>query len=79
MPTKRGAQDNRETKTVGINTTTYEYTNNRLTGLTGAETAAFGYDALGNLTSSNLGGLPRTYQWDYSGRLLSIDEGAVAE
>ncbi|MEW6412085.1 MAG: DUF6531 domain-containing protein, partial [Candidatus Zixiibacteriota bacterium] len=70
---------NRETKTVGINTTTYEYTNNRLTGLTGTETASFGYDALGNLTSSNLGGLPRTYQWDYSGRLLSIDEGAVAE
>ena len=67
---------NRLTKTQNANSTTYTYpgSNNQLSTLSGFETAAFTYDANGNITGNGT----HTFAYTEDNRIKNVDGAAVA-
>ncbi|KAF0219656.1 MAG: YD repeat [Geobacteraceae bacterium] len=65
---------NRQTQTnVGTNTYAYQTGTNKLTGITGAESYSFTFDANGNTATENA----RQYTYNQNQRLIQIVDGAV--
>jgi RHS repeat-associated protein len=66
---------NRLTKIIGIDTTFYNYTDNKLASTTGNEPAVYRYDNKGNVIVDSTSSKD-TLAYDQLNRLLSINEGA---
>ncbi len=62
----------------GVDTSVYTYTGNRLTSVNGANSLSFSYDAVGNVTRLIQGIDTTTFQYNRAGRLVSINNGAIA-